>query len=517
MVFKTYLGDGPIYYDGSQIFMWLAQKLDVSVDIINLLVCQMLALFVASLFRSYLHKTKVTTSIRYAVSLAFGLCMAYFCYGIPTIHIIGLPSICYIIIRTQNPEIVHYLVLCASMGYLSMFHLYRVFFLYQSYVLDIGGPLMIITQKVTLLAFSIHDGFTRKEKDLTKAQKNHAIAALPGTLEYFSYILHFQGVMVGPMVFYNDYIEFIEGSQFLKHNINSNGDRTFFEPSPISEVVKKVLASLISGYILLKGTHLYPMNQLMDDDFIDNVSFGYKMWYIMMATAVTRFKYYHAWLLSEAIYNNSGLGFNGYKTDGTSRWDRITNVKVLTFESATNMREAISNWNISTNYWLRFIVYERVPKKYGTIVTFLFSAIWHGFYPGYFISFVSTALIVTAARTARNLFRHRFQKNETTQIVYDILTMLTTRIFIGYVTFPFILREFKASARLYMSLYMSLHLVSVITICILPQYISTEFEPATIESNNLDTVSESSATSQSDGVYLEVQKLFFALSKIAQQ
>lgn len=80
---------------------------------------------------------------------------------------------------------------------------------------------MVITQKVTLLTFSIHDGIARNENELSKSQKFHAITTLPTTLEYFSYVLHFQGLMAGPLVFYKDYIDFIEGRSFLKHT-NAN-------------------------------------------------------------------------------------------------------------------------------------------------------------------------------------------------------------------------------------------------------------------------------------------------------
>lgn len=81
---------------------------------------------------------------------------------------------------------------------------------------------MIITQKVTSLAFSIHDGVSRDDCDLTKSQQYHAVRKLPSPLEYFSYMLHFQGILAGPIVFYRDYIEFIEGYHILKHTPSSN-------------------------------------------------------------------------------------------------------------------------------------------------------------------------------------------------------------------------------------------------------------------------------------------------------
>jgi len=37
------------------------------------------------------------------------------------------------------------------------------------------GPLMVITQKVTSLAFSIHDGLTRREEELTPMQRHQAV------------------------------------------------------------------------------------------------------------------------------------------------------------------------------------------------------------------------------------------------------------------------------------------------------------------------------------------------------
>lgn len=45
-----------------------------------------------------------------------------------------------------------------------------------------------------------------------------------------------------------------------------------------------------------------------------------------------RFKYYHAWLLADAICNASGLGFNGYAEDGSARWDLHSNIDILGFE-----------------------------------------------------------------------------------------------------------------------------------------------------------------------------------------
>ena len=51
-----------------------------------------------------------------------------------------------------------------------------------------------------------------------------------------------------------------------------------------------------------------------------------------MATTIARMKYYHAWLLADAICNASGLGFNGFSERGDAKWDLISNVDILKFE-----------------------------------------------------------------------------------------------------------------------------------------------------------------------------------------
>lgn len=59
------------------------------------------------------------------------------------------------------------------------------------------------------------------------------------------------------------------------------------------------------------------------------------------------------------------------------------------------------------------IVYDRLPfikstsaNTFRTIVTFLLSAIWHGFYPGYYVTFITGALIVVSARIVSDFDSH---------------------------------------------------------------------------------------------------------------
>lgn len=110
------------------------------------------------------------------------------------------------------------------------------------------------------------------------------VEKVPTALEYFSYVINFQSLMAGPLIFYRDYMEFIEGCNIMKKshsNVSFSYDKrqiSLFlkfqgksdessnkivrEPSPVKAVVKKVLACLVCAYIFVKFINMYPIKNL---------------------------------------------------------------------------------------------------------------------------------------------------------------------------------------------------------------------------------------------------------------
>lgn len=127
----------------------------------------------------------------------------------------------------------------------------------------------------------------------------------------------------------------------------------------------------------------------------------------------------------------------------------------------------IDYWNRTTQSWLRRYAYERT-NNYRTVVTYVMSAVWHGFWPGYYITFLTGALVTTAARTGRRCARPLFQKNRLTAFLYDVFTFFMTRIYLAYVTAPFVLLSFELSIKLYSRLYFFGHLQCLLVIFVLP-------------------------------------------------
>lgn len=69
-----------------------------------------------------------------------------------------------------------------------------------------------------------------------------------------------------------------------------------------------------------------------DETFLIESSIFSKIWFIIVITSLTRFKYYFAWTLADAVCNASGLGFSGYNERGDQEWNLLDNIDILRVE-----------------------------------------------------------------------------------------------------------------------------------------------------------------------------------------
>ena len=124
------------------------------------------------------------------------------------------------------------------------------------------------------------------------------------------------------------------------------------------------------------------------------------------------------------------------------------------------MRDSIEHWNKGTNRWLRSIVYERT--QYNKVVfTYALSALWHGFYPGYYLTFANGAFFTMVSRVTRRNIRPYFLGSKGMKFLYDALTFTTTRLLMAYMTFSFILLEFVPSVKMYLYVYLIPHMIGL--------------------------------------------------------
>ncbi|XP_043929206.1 lysophospholipid acyltransferase 2 [Protopterus annectens] len=457
---------------GSMLLQPIGNAINLPIDQVNFVACQLFALLAAIWFRIYLHPSKTSTFIRHVVATFLGLYLALFCFGWYAIHFIIQSGISYYIMILAGPESMHRYCFIFALGYLTLCQISRVYiFDYGQYSADFSGPLMIITQKITSLAFEIHDGMTKKSDQLTPTQRHYAISRMPSLLEYLSYNCNFMGILAGPLCSYKDYVTFIEGRAYhLKHmEANGEGDRKYeqAEPSPDVAVVQKLLVCTISLFVYLTVTKLFPVDRNIDDNYKAKTSLPLQLVYLYISLMAARPKYYFAWTLADAINNAAGFGFNGYDKHGQAQWDLISNLRILKIEFATSFKMFIDNWNIQTALWLKRVCYERA-FIHPTAETFMLSAVWHGVYPGYYLTFFTGVFMTLAARKIRNNVRHYFLESTRLKLLYDIVTWVATQLAISYTVVPFVLLSVEPSLRFYRSWFYFLHIVCVLVIFLLP-------------------------------------------------
>lgn len=194
--------------------------------------------------------------------------------------------------------------------FIFLVHIHRLIYDYGNYTLDISGPLMINTQKLTALAFAFFDGYRstqraklrRPDEDkqnsaLSEDQEKQKITALPSPIEFLSYIFYFHGIIVGPLCFFKDYIDFIDGSNLLviptsKTTTDSSTQQvpTKIEQPPIFvPVFTKLGQCAIWGYVLLAYTPYYPVEYNISQEMINSPMYK-RFVFLLFSTFCARVK-----------------------------------------------------------------------------------------------------------------------------------------------------------------------------------------------------------------------------------
>ena len=119
--------------------------------------------------------------------------------------------------------------------------------------------------------------------------------------------------------------------------------------------------------------------------------------------ATFRAKYYIGWKMGQSSVNFCGLSYNPQKiTKGDTeiiehKFDKIDSCGITEVETHINPKVKMQYWNRSCHFWLKYNVCLRIINiespvfknnmNLASLITFIISAFWHGFYPSYYLSF----------------------------------------------------------------------------------------------------------------------------------
>jgi len=375
----------------------------------------------------------------------------------------------YVIAATVQGPNMPWIVFVLVMGHLTANHIIRAVFELGYETIEITGPQMVLTMKLTTYAWNVWDG-RRPVEDLDKWQQAKRITKTPSIVAFLGYVFYFPGLLVGPYLDFADYTSLIDGSLF---KITDKADEKVVEANTVvGRVVPKgrkrvaywkmlIGLGFLGCFVVFGGSYNY---HTTGEKWWLEQNLLMKILTFQLFGVVERTKYYALWILTEGAAILTGLGFTGYSPSGSTKWEGAANVDVMNIEFAPNFKVLLDSWNMKTNVWLRECVYKRVTpkgKKPGfrsSMLTFATSAFWHGIATGYYLTFLFGGFVQTSGRLCRSYLRplvlpasYIAARNSPPppqtllKQLYDLVGTICTTLLLNFTAAPFMLLTIRGS------------------------------------------------------------------------
>lgn len=436
----------------------LASFLGTSETGVRLLTCLLLISPVLGiLYRFFILTRKWPCVIRHWYFILTGLAMCFFCYGWHTGYILTSVFTVFVILRfceaMNRPNLAPRLVFPFVMVVLLLGYM-----VYASEKYDINWTTVqcTLTLKMISIAFDWSDGQKDESKVEMKANlKQSFITVAPSLLEIMGYSFYFGGLHGGPVFQFRRYREFVEGSLFA-HPIPSS-----FQPAAIQ---------------LFKGIMYLAQFIVMDFVFPDKYTYssdlnGYPLIVQLLFNALwarkTLIRYIGVWLLADMSNILSGMAYNGKDAkSGKDKWDAVCGVHPILFETGCSCQSIIESFNITTNQWALNYIYKRLrflnSKLISSAAVLLFLSIWHGFHPGYFLTFLGCELpLASLEKRVIETFKPHLPPWEhlglPQKVIFCGIGMCWKHFALPYGLLPFVLLELRLSLQALARVYFLPH------------------------------------------------------------
>ncbi|PSN54449.1 Lysophospholipid acyltransferase 7 [Blattella germanica] len=269
---------------------------------------------------------------------------------------------------------------------------------------------MMVTLKVAGLAFEVHNtAAAAKKKDQdgsTSLPELEAASVNPGFLDIFHYTFSYIGIMTGPYYTYRTYYDWLE------YPFSS------FAPC-VDATIQKIKFVPMFAILFLIASAVFPLKYAESDEFYNERSIFYRIWYITPTFFIFRMRIYTGMVLSECVCTMAGLGAYPEFTEpnpghGPSKehsklkeiassmplakkekynFETIHNIDPYGSDFVPTFRGGMKCWNMCVQYWLAVNVYKKLPRnQFRALITMTISAIWHGVYLGYYLCLMSAPM-----------------------------------------------------------------------------------------------------------------------------
>mmetsp|Transcript_36085 Transcript_36085/g.44163 ORF Transcript_36085/g.44163 Transcript_36085/m.44163 type:complete len:502 (+) Transcript_36085:148-1653(+) len=443
------------------------QDVETTEYLLGMLICYPLGLIMTSLPYG---------KIRHIFSFILGAFLLQFTLGVQWIHQLITSLVAYAMFLILPAKLAKLAVPGFVMTYVTLGHLHRQFTNYLGWDMDFTGAQMVIVIKLYSLAYNLYDGEVLKAGgDVPKASKKcapFALSKVPGIIEFLGYTFCFSNVLAGPAYEYKIYADACDGLLMYDKNGKAKGPI----PSNVWPTLKPFLLSFVCLGLFVAGNGAFPILDPSDPQNSTPVVLTEEMlsrpWikrylYAWVSLFFIRQKYYFAWKNAEGANNIWYAGFEGFDAEGKAKgWENANNIDIVAFETAPNLKTLSGGWNKKTANWLARYVYMRTNGS--LVATYGMSAFWHGFYPGYYMFFLSVPVITMCERLGKKKLSSRFPPGKWTP--WGIVCILATSFVVEYMVMPFQLLAWDWGFTYWKSQFFFGHILCVIFFVVVGQF-----------------------------------------------
>ena len=419
-----------IFHLRSKACLLLSAKLGVPIEQITLVVTIFLTIPFCLL--NYLIKGK---QIRLLYSFILGISFQYSLYGLNIIHTIFSTLSTYGFLYFFGRKLSPFIVLIYTIIHLDVLHIYRMFVDYGGWTIDDPTTIYMMTLcKYTSIVFSYDDGKKDDKDIISQHHKKYKIVEKPTFLEFCSYIYFYPTALLGPFIEYKDFINFIEEKDCYKD---------------LNKKFKVILIKFIQIFglaFVFMGIYSF-VSPIIPFDLIGNEKFPEKyphLWqrfiFLYFSGLAVRGKYYSGWLLSYSTVIISGLAYDEVNKNGKIivNFDKGSYGSIIYDEFGMNPKLKAVYWNQSVHVFLKYNVFTRLLSSSGifknnhsldSFMTYIFSALWHGFYPTYYIGFFSQYLFEQCAGFLEQIGFYKFVQDK--KYLWPFVSIKTALLFDG--------------------------------------------------------------------------------------
>lgn len=260
----------------------------------------------------------------------------------------------------------------------------------------------------------------RAPPKLNSYQEAHKIqpTELPSALEFYGFIFFFPSILAGPGIEFMDYHRYV-------HSANVTRTSPTWKSLILTTLIKLGMALMWAPLVVLQGS--FAASYLSSSEWAAS-AFVRRLFDIWLYSLLVRSKYYFAWNFCEVGFVSAGYSYTppeGFNTK--ENWDAARNVEPFAIEAPPEFSSIARKWNILTHFWIKNHVLFRLGRRTGAAgLSFLVSAFWHGFYPSYYVCFITLFVFIELDRFFIDAFMKQFQNRK------DLVARLANTLHTAY-------------------------------------------------------------------------------------